>query len=72
MKYLVVSVACLLGIIHRDARTQRHTENWFNEADARLHGGIETVGQDEDDWLFVWISAILLEAGSDRIQLDEW
>ena len=37
-----------------------------------MHGEIETVGLDEDDWLFVWISAILLEAGSDRIQLDEW
>ena len=37
-----------------------------------MHGGIETVGQDENDWLFVWISAIVLEAGSDRISLDEW
>ena len=37
--------------------------------DAGLHGGMETAVLDEDDWLFVWISAILLEAGSDRISL---
>ena len=39
---------------------------------AGLHGGMETVGWDEDDWLFVWITAILLEAESDHISLDEW
>ena len=62
-----VCFCCLLWIIHRDARARWHTDYWFNEADTGLHGGIETVELDEDDWLFVWITAILLETGSDRI-----
>ena len=28
-----------------------------------LHGGMEIDGLDEDEWVFVWISAILLEQG---------
>ena len=38
-----VSVACLLGIIHRDSIAQRHTDYWFNEVAVALQGGIETV-----------------------------
>ena len=32
-----------------------------------LHGGMETIALNEDGWVFVWISAILLKAGNDRI-----
>ena len=45
---------------------------WFNEADANLQGGMETSGLDEDYWLFVSITAILLETRCDRKKLDEW
>ena len=34
-----------------------------------LHGGMETVGLNEDGWVFVWISAILLEQ---RMIVSNW
>ena len=54
---------CLFGIIHRDSIAQQCTVYWFIEVAVVLHGGMEIDGLDEDEWVFVWISAILLEQG---------